>query len=327
MAAEYLFSDIALPEGVAHEDLAQQSQQSTQLEEVTLKMRKCVISELQHRAEHFQETKAVMVFDACVKSDNVIPSHLREALVRAAHTLEENQPAYKSEELKSFRKVDLVDPNYVPLIYGRSRILTDRHVGLQDCIPVAGAGETLSVCVICHPDGPWYDTGYQQLPCDISLLDGRCQIVSYINDAHPVHHQGLYFVIEEILTRVVPLLNEALAYHESRLRIELPQNLNESADNYGFEIMFGEDAGFCNWSNSNGAELPEPFSESQNPISGDDKGANSLQMKLQDRGLQIIVRIESVELTPAKPEMAEDEWHLEGQPVSDIDIKMIITQS
>lgn len=320
---EYLFSDAVLPECIANEETEQHSQHSTEVEEVTSNMKQCMINELQHRAEHFQWTKAVMVFDACVKSDNVIPSDVRDALVSAAHALEESQTVHKSEQSDSSCQVDIVDPNCFPLIYGRSKILPDRHIGLQDCIPLAGAGESITFPFIDHDMESWYDVTYQQLPCDVSLSEDRYRIVSYINNVHPVHHQRLYFVIEDILTRAMPLLNEALAYHESPLRIDLPQNMDSLADMAGFEEMFEDDPGFREWEESGGAEIPEPLSfEGRNPVCGDDEAVDSLQAKVQGRGLQIIVRIESIELTPTEPEMEEGEWRLEGQPVSAIDVEV-----
>lgn len=320
VATEYLFSDLVLPEGISTGNSAQHGQHSAEVEEVTSKMKQCVISELRHRAEHFRRTKAVMVFDACVKSDNVIPSDLREALVDAVHALKADQTIDENGEPMFAGKFDVVDPNCVPLIYGRSKILTDRHIGLQDCISAGGAGEILAMREVDHVDGPWWDVRYQQLPCDVSLSEDGCRIVSYINNIHPVHHQGLYTIIEGILARAIPMLNEALNYHESPLRIGLPQDLDPRADVAGFEGLLHEDPGFCKWEESDMAEIPEPLSfESRNPVYGNDQEADSLRTKLEGRGLQVIVRIESIELTPVHPEISEEEWHLEGLPVSETD--------
>lgn len=316
---QYLFSDIVLPESITDEGSVQRSQHSTEAEEVTTKMKRCMIRELQQRAEHFRGTKAVMVFDAFVKSDTVIPSCLRNDLVSAAHSLEEDQSVRKSEETDSCQ-VDIVDPNWFPLIYGRSQILPDRRVGLRDCILAAGLGKKLKMCCNDFPDGEWYDEKYQQLPCDcvVSPSGGGCRIVSYINGVHPVHHRSLYLVIEDILTRAIPLLNEALAWHELSLRIDLPEDIADQVDRAGLWGIPEEDPGFCKWEETQGAEFPEPLTiEARDPICGNDMRA-SLRAKLQERGLQIILRIESIELTPANPKMEAEEWRLEGQPVSEL---------
>lgn len=41
--------------------------------------------------------------------------------------------------------VDLVHPSLFPVIYGRSRILKDEAIGLDDCLAHSGSGEVLPV--------------------------------------------------------------------------------------------------------------------------------------------------------------------------------------
>lgn len=83
--------------------------------------------------------------DGIFKSDTIISNDLREALIKATAPLE-NVPA-RDKDWRSGsgeRILDLVNPSMYPLVYGQSRILVDKLVGLDDCIRRCGEGETLS---------------------------------------------------------------------------------------------------------------------------------------------------------------------------------------
>lgn len=82
--------------------------------------------------------------------------------------------------------VDLVHPSLFPVIYGRTHILLDRVIELDDCIGSIGQGELLPVL----PDEevyvyPYYKAPYkadlyllsqkfQWLPCDVELTESGC---------------------------------------------------------------------------------------------------------------------------------------------------------
>lgn len=294
--------------------------------EVTPNMKKYVIDELRWMANEYKRTKSVMVFDACVKSDVVIPPALRKALTDATHSLEESQAHHAVQHLEQPGVTNIVDPSLFPLIYGRSRILPDRFIGLEDCIPAAWSGITLTLDTNDPQSDPpeerngvrtlsrWYDESFQQLPCDVSLSENGCRIVSYINNVHPGKHQAIYVAIEKILTNALPLLTDALNYHLLRERIYLPKIPVPEAEMDGSEADF-EDDGFSEWAESLEIENPEPGSFGGRNLSDDLGKRLDLQAKLRERGLQVVVKIESVELVPKRPHMKLDYWHLEGQPV------------
>lgn len=106
-----------------------------------------VIAELRYKAELFKKTGAVHVYDGdVVKSDTAIPSDLKVALQEAVKVLEDVPEHKKDYHPNSDGKViDLVHPSLFPLIYGRSRVLTDSLVGLDDCIKRCGEGKIVPV--------------------------------------------------------------------------------------------------------------------------------------------------------------------------------------
>lgn len=191
---------------------------------MTENMMEYIIKELKWKAESFKETGLVEVFNSgVVKSDVAIPQQLREDLKQAAAVFENVSKDEKDFHPGSDQKVvNLVHPSLFPVIFGRTRVLPDTVLGVEDCLDNAGQGEILPIP--CEEE--FADVGYpsqwlsditlmspkfQWLPCDVELTeDSHCRIMSYINNAHPVTHRDLYRVVEEILERVVPLWNESL---------------------------------------------------------------------------------------------------------------------
>ena len=149
-----------------------------------------VIAELRWRSIKFKETGAVFVYNgAVIKSDTAIPLSLKAALRNAVKSLEDVPEIYKDYHPGSDRQVlDLVHPSLFPLIYGRSRVLEDRSIGLDDCIDNIGNGKTIQVrpdkeMAIDRKSGGYswshqeetelpYSKNFQWLPCDVDISNG-----------------------------------------------------------------------------------------------------------------------------------------------------------
>jgi hypothetical protein len=141
----------------------------------------------------------VTVFNGdVVKSDVAIPTSLKEALQAAARDLEDVPEKYKDWHPGSNGRVlDLVHPSLFPLIYGRSRVLENKLIGLKDCIENSGKGVVVPIREdketqlpgpsnnnrrwlqsndADQPSAP-YSKNFQWLPCevDISAEDGRAK--------------------------------------------------------------------------------------------------------------------------------------------------------
>jgi hypothetical protein len=68
--------------------------------------------------------------------------------------------------------LDLVHPSLFPLVYGRSRILRDKVVGLHDCIERSGEGETIPL-VTAFANESSFSGDFQWLPCDVDISGGE----------------------------------------------------------------------------------------------------------------------------------------------------------
>jgi len=143
------------------------------------------IDELRYKSKIFQQTGIIIVYDCgVVKSDTAIPSWLRDALRTAAAPLENVPAVHRNWHPDSDEMVlDLLHPSFFPVIYGRTRILEDSLVGLDDCVKRCGEGSELmmpSYEETTIPQmplvGPLNDK-FQWLPCDVEFESGHARYV------------------------------------------------------------------------------------------------------------------------------------------------------
>ncbi|KAH7305419.1 hypothetical protein B0I35DRAFT_443765 [Stachybotrys elegans] len=193
-----------------------------QFADFTPAMADCCIAELRTKADIYEQTGMIPVFDysACaIKSDKLIPTDLQESLKSAVRALEDIPEEQKDWHPGSGDKVlDLVHPSLWPLVYGRSRILPNKRIGLADCLESCGMGEEIPVPRLREQlgkeEGSYYrnqriynmfSNTFQWLPCDVSIgKDGRAKIESYINNLHPAKHADLYPIIEKFIEKSLP---------------------------------------------------------------------------------------------------------------------------
>jgi hypothetical protein len=303
-------------------------------QDATPKMMDWIIKELQWKAGILEQTGFVEVFDGgVVKSDTIISKELQDALKEAVVPFE-NVP----EEEKDYhpgsddKVVNLVHPSLFPVIYGRTHVLHDRTIDLDDCIDSMGEGHWLPrpkeeeavpekgpYSYQGQPHPPVLSTKFQWLPCDVKITeDGGCQILSYINNAHPVKHRALYDVVEKILAQTIPLWEQSLSEKEWRSeRISYTGDVEYEDDGTTEpELSPGdnEDEHFENlsaWYSSRKIVVPEP---------GEFKIREMKKAEFSEhfpeRKIQVIVKLANIELTPEKPEYEGGTWHIEGQLVS-----------
>ncbi|GFG19127.1 hypothetical protein IFM61606_07876 [Aspergillus udagawae] len=271
-------------------------------------------------------TKHVVAFDVgVVKSDVAIPEELRQALIEAVRPLEEIPKEQKDYHPGTDNKVvDLVHPSLFPVIYGRTRILPDRLIDLEAFAKEIGEGNVLPVrpeeeSVTAQSDYQYrwferdphrpYSLRFQWLPCDVYFgpNDGNeCRIASYINNLRPNRHRALYYIIEKILTRTIPMWNKTLTLLQDEYkRIEYYkveyEDHSEPEPEAADEDEEDSDE-FCelNWEWQRGQPIkqPEPGSFVPHTL----KNQVNLRQEYAERGLQVIVKLAYIELTPEKPD-------------------------
>ncbi|KAF9469543.1 hypothetical protein BDZ94DRAFT_7880 [Collybia nuda] len=309
---------------------------ATKGRDITEKMADWCFAELRYKARIFEKTGSVSVFKGdVVKSDSVIPLVLKDELKHAVAPLEDIPDRHKDWHPRSNGQVlDLVHPSLFPLVYGTSRILVDSLTTLTDFVGRYGERKTVPVPPIeeagmcteemdLHFEYP-YSRKFQWLPCDVDISDdeGRVRITSYINNLHPQKHADLYKTIEKIIERTIPVWNMTLTplrgdLNESRIQYDLLYDPNPELDDIeGSQGQPNEETDDfyerqMNWTAATRKlVLPEPGlfhppPEPKNPV--------NIRKDYGHRGLQIIVKLANIHLTPEKPKYNGGSWHIEGQ--------------
>ncbi|KAF5362188.1 hypothetical protein D9756_002171 [Leucocoprinus leucothites] len=275
----------------------------------TLEMADYCIEELKYKAELLKKTGYVHVYNGdVVKSDCVIPADLQDALRAAVARLEDVPAKQKDWHPGSDDQVlDLVHPSLFPLVYGTSRILPNSTVGLEDCISRCGEGEVipqppekLGIVTLGWPrlDFKSYSRRFQWLPCDVDISGDTPKIVSYINNLHPKEHLGLYGIIERVIEKIIPLWNATLSPLDE---MKWPKRIHcdDSVDYNDLQEAIQPNA--------------QPFSRDSVGGKDGDQGSVDLKRDYSDTGLQVIVKLANIHLTPEKPSYNGGTWHVEGQ--------------
>ncbi|KAL2835816.1 hypothetical protein BJY01DRAFT_65957 [Aspergillus pseudoustus] len=297
--------------------------------DVTPKMIDYIMAELKWKAEVYKNTGIVMAYDpGVVKSDTIIPKELQQQLIDTVKPLEDVSEEEKDYHPRSDNKVvDLVHPSLFPLIYGRTRVLPDKLITVDDCFLSVGQGEVTKVQEEVAVGYEYsrrrghsaYSTKFQWLPCNVNFTgDGECKIVSYINNLHPAKHRDLYGVIEQIMARAVGLwgisllrpgdIPRRIQYEDTDYETngddpEPEQESDQDEDEYWDRHQ--------EWRERRQPKQPEPgvFWPPWEPRFE----SLNLEKKFRNQGLQVIVKLANIELTPEKPLYEGGSWHIEGQ--------------
>ncbi|KAF7979917.1 hypothetical protein HWV62_40322 [Athelia sp. TMB] len=201
-----------------------------------------------------------------------------------------------------------------------------------------------------HLQNP-YSRKFQWLPCEVAFSGegDDVRITSYINNLHP-KNESLYAVIEKIIGKTIRLWNHSLnplndqEINSVRIPFDEPQygsiddipadqrparRANEHDYNYErrlteltlvlpepepfVEPRFREtmsvvaDKRLVKWG------IPSPLEIDTASDTPRLKEFLNLGQEYKDRGLQVIVKLANIHLTPERPEYAGGTWHVEGQ--------------
>ena len=202
------------------------------------------------------------------------------------------------------------------------------------------------------PPSFWSDT-YQWLPSNVSFVESGVRFTSYINNLHPIKHAEIYRTIERLIETALPVWDQCVVrlrmepkFGRRDPRFPKPESGKADDENYdNWEPAGGpagvpdEDVANYNW------DEDEDYNESEFDDDEDreehkrdvlwrnmrravhpsppeftlvDRGYEpdqrcKLRSQFNESGLQIIVKLASIELTPEKPSYAGGGWHVEGQ--------------
>ncbi|KAK3339955.1 hypothetical protein B0T25DRAFT_365827 [Lasiosphaeria hispida] len=333
------------------------------------------ISELRGKAAYFRETGLIWTLNSkeniVVKSDTLVPTHVREGLKAAfvkLHADQADSPDW--HPWTSDMVQDLVHPSMYPFVYGRSNFIREEVVGVSDAVDKwAGKGHSIPKTEIEEPlprnpqnffwaggygapipDEYWSST-YQWLPSNLAFQDdGTVRFTSYINSLHPKKHQEIYDVVEKLIDISLPAW-DAVLHGRSQLsqdptdkgddvsiqtRFDLPPEANEITEDEIYEALnlemiaaYEEKNGTIEireedlrWEqDKDAARIRHKWRKVREPIYPEPREyepvtyvrEDSIRRKFKDNGLQVIVKMATIELTPEKPDFPAGGWHIEGQ--------------
>jgi len=154
------------------------------------------------------------------------------------------------------------------------------------------------------------------------------RITSYINNLHPEEEKPLYNIVSRLIDASIPLWNKTLAplrdtnpdpfIYERRINYEGVEYEPEDEGNVPEQAPGENEDDYAErleeWREQNRkVVLPEP-NEDFEPLPEPQRF--DLKEIYGKRGLQIIVKLANIELTPEMPEYDGGSWHVEGQMVS-----------
>lgn len=310
------------------------------------------IAELQQKAkeidDHAVDIVTTLVAPAAVaKSDSIVPEELKEELQAAVKPLEDVPTREKDWHPNSDEQVlDLVHPSLFPVIYGRTKIIpkASTNIGLEAAASFTGSGVTIpkpsdeETAVKITRGGLsdllnnklFWSRRFQWLPCNVSFTKSGCgvKITSYINNLHPVHHAHLYPTIERYIAKAIPLWNAVLRdiNAEANPRILLNKRHDYEFPDGSFEeceVQPDEPPGASDdwvfrrdWERAHRILVqpePPPFESPFDPKHTCKKVPTfDLRTEFAKAGLQVIVKLANIHLTPEKPSYSGGSWHVEG---------------
>lgn len=151
------------------------------------------------------------------------------------------------------------------------------------------------------------------------------RITSYINNLHPEKYQLLYAIIEQIIDKTIPLWNATLTPLTGRIQqVRIPYTevkyRDIPKDHRPTRLPDEEEGDFKQrcwvWECTNRRNYlvqPEPVGKFEPPHDNNEEMLVDLRRDYGQSGLQVIVKLANIRLTPENPRYEGGNWHIEGQ--------------
>ena len=273
----------------------------------TIEQFKYVIDELEYYDSLRSDFIEVASVDGVWRASALFPHHLKSQFALLISKLSTIPDKDKDWHPGSDNKVlDLVHPGLYLFVSGKTRTIElveagdppfERNSGIPTKLP-----ELQGMFVSAH---------YQWIPTPVVVNDKyQVEFLSYINNLHPTHHQDLYVVLGEMFQRTLPLFERVLGFLKSPLqpKIDLRDfQIYSSAS----EPEQEEDETDSDYDN----RLEEWWDRRRplNPIPIPTFTKRVLPLvSLRSCRLQVIVKIQEIQLTPERPTYDGGVWHVEG---------------
>ncbi len=262
----------------------------------------------------FLQTKIIPAIDGgVVKSDTKIPETLRYEFEKLIAGFPRR---LRSESRLCDGPSHVVDPCLFAFSWEKTRTLQYEALTLSDCIQRSGEGKlarqpTEEECQEKerprYPNEQAWSRRFQFLPFEVRFDnkgEGGSRITSYINGVHPRHHQSFYNTLEKFIDAVIPMLNRSLIqlkapdYENIRLHVAVMGReplIQKDVDDF----RPPEQRATKTWIDSQGRWRGFIFVD--------------LKKEFWNIGLQMVLNIQEITLTPQKTSYEGEEWQVQGQ--------------
>ncbi|KAI4253944.1 MAG: hypothetical protein LQ352_003393 [Teloschistes flavicans] len=286
----------------------------------TQRMLDWCISEVQDYAGDFAQTNIVPALDRGVfKSDNLLASALSDDLSQAMAQLQKDASHNDHASVQSNVTLQIVDPALYPFSFAKSPCQGRRSLGRDDCIEHCGLGHIIGVPQDsngpcdgslkgrgCYAMNHAWSLRYQWLPFEVKF-NAEDPTTRYINNVHPVHHAGVYSVLEKIIDKTIPLFNRCLTsietpsrFYKTRIDVECTE-YGDVPNREPGEYQTLEARTQWHYLRNKSRERPSV----------------DLRKDFRDSGLQFIVEASSINMDPLLPDWDGDcgrsWWKMQGQ--------------
>jgi len=133
------------------------------------------------------------------------------------------------------------------------------------------------------------------------------RIKGYINNVHPLRHRALYVVTERLIDAVIPVFNRTI------IDLKAPGYLNQRIHLVDFARH-----PFIKRDPDTFRPPEQRADESFLDENGQFQRSMFVDLKKEfwNTGLQMVLHLRDIELSPEGPEYEGEEWHVQGQTVS-----------
>ena len=296
-----------------------------------------VIDELHYLSSLSQGKIRVSPVDGVWEADHQVEIETKKQLLDCVKQLEDVPKVEQDWHPGSNHQVlDLVHPSLYCFVNGRTH-MTEEPVPLSQTLESMGKGTPLMIKSeapkknrygMAYEEDYALSKKYQWLPSEFTVdKDGKVKIESYINNLHPIKHKKLYGVLERIFESFVPMFNKVLTdlinFTNKKTKIEVDADWYESMEEYrkrtNPKSKFVNDEGNKNEVEDDGRDEDDEYDDYYEHKEIKLPEVKSFKppkidrfVDLNDRSLQVIVKLANIELSPENPKYPGGSWHVEG---------------
>ena len=273
----------------------------------------CVEKVKYYVPEYVQSKLVPTIDEGVIKSDIVISKSLHHEFQKATASLRRvSRQTSHADEVS-----DVVNPFLYPFNWEHTRTLHfETPLNLSDCIRRSDEGQltrqsTEDDCPVeersRYRNDMAFSRRFQYLSFEITFGDrgeGGFRIISYINNVHSIKHRAFYNTLETFIDKIISIFNRIIM----ALKAPSYENVRLHVADLGREPMIKKDVDdFCSPEQRAISDFVDAQGRYRDWLFVD------LKKEFWNIGLQFVLHIQEINLTPNRPHFKGEEWHVQGQ--------------